>query len=211
MLAVDRQYESIVNVLLELNLSKPFDSNTVNMQNSNGYTALMLAVNRNYESIVNALLEGGADDNAQNSNGYTALMLAVDRQYESIVNAILSKHSNTVNTQNSNGYTALMLAVDGRSMTIVNMLLQFGADINIINRNGITAFEMAIRRAPEIAIAMLSKLPWRTALQILLRKRDESVINALLSSLTGDELTSALHLLNNTPQTSPPWIRRRRD
>ena len=69
----------------------------VNVQNFEGYTALMLASMYGYADVVELLLEQeGIDVNAQNSNGYTALMWASRFGHTDIVKLLL-EHINKVN------------------------------------------------------------------------------------------------------------------
>ena len=51
----------------------------INLQNSDGGTALMLAASNGHERVVELLLRHGAEINLQNSDGGTALMLAAGK------------------------------------------------------------------------------------------------------------------------------------
>lgn len=52
----------------------------VNLQDENGWTALMKASQRGYFEIAELLVKAGADVNFKNKWGITALMVAIHRQ-----------------------------------------------------------------------------------------------------------------------------------
>lgn len=88
----------------------------IDVQNKNGYTALMLASwdsnkSSNIETV-QLLIQSGANLDIQNKNGYTALMIA-------------SRFSNT-----------------SSNLETVKLLIQSGANLDIQNKNGSTAISI---------------------------------------------------------------------
>lgn len=59
-----------------------------NLQNEDGYTALLIAVSSGNKEIVQLLLENGADINIKNIDGKTAWSLAEERNYSKIVDLL---------------------------------------------------------------------------------------------------------------------------
>ena len=132
----------------------------VNMQDNDGFTALMMAsINCNEMSsmeCVRELLQAGADVNLQTENGWTALMMVSkycneDSSME-CVRELLQAGAD-VNLQTENGWTALMLACcscnDTSNMECVRELLQAGADVNVQNKDGHTALIYASNHCNE--------------------------------------------------------------
>ena len=70
----------------------------LNLQNDNGYTALINASLNGHTFMVELLLSSGADLNLQNINGYTALMTAENHGHPEIAR-ILKHHMNIIRIQ----------------------------------------------------------------------------------------------------------------
>ncbi|VDH89965.1 Hypothetical predicted protein [Mytilus galloprovincialis] len=120
----------------------------VNIQDSNGNTALHYAVSHCNFEVVSLLLDTGIVDlNKQNKAGYTSTMLATlaytqtDRQRE-VVQRLFSM-TDTNAKASKDGQTALMLAVSQGRTEMVNMLIDSGADINVQDDEGSTALMCA--------------------------------------------------------------------
>ncbi|XP_033738388.1 LOW QUALITY PROTEIN: KN motif and ankyrin repeat domain-containing protein 1-like [Pecten maximus] len=116
----------------------------VNMQDSNGNTAIHYAVSHCNFEIVNLLLDTGKVDlDKQNKAGYTPTMLATlaypqtERQQE-VVHRLFTMGN--INARASkDGQTALMLAVSQGRTEMVKLLLQNGANVNAQDNEGSTA------------------------------------------------------------------------
>jgi ankyrin repeat protein len=95
------------------------------------------------------LVENGASLENINQAGDSALIMAVKTSPEyrlSTIKYILGKSSTLINIGNQNGDTPLMTAVDPmvRDANAVSLLLNYGgADKNIRNRQGKTAYDIA--------------------------------------------------------------------
>ncbi len=125
-------------------ISKGID---INVQDLDGYTALMWAASHGYPSIVQTLIDADANVNVQDLNGNTALIGAVRCGDLSIVQKLIDAGAN-VNVQDNSGDTALMWAIDHSRLSIVQILLDAGANPYIKNQLGQTAFNL--KRDPRI-------------------------------------------------------------
>ena len=105
----------------------------INLQNSQGWTALKLAARRNLERCVEVLLDNGADPDIPDEEQFTSLHNAI--VLPAIVKLLLTKAKN-INCQNNNGETPLYLASERGLTESVLTLLEYGADPNIPNKEG---------------------------------------------------------------------------
>ena len=97
-------YETIK---LLLNYCPDINTNLLNAEDNNGFTALMLAARSGHPEIVKLLLERGANDD----KGKSAMLLATMRGHLDIVQLLLDHHAD-INLSDDNGYTTLSLAVE---------------------------------------------------------------------------------------------------
>ena len=124
--------------------------NFVNLQDHNGYTALMhamKAMNVNTEEVVALLISAGADVNLHDRFGGTPLMEAAGKSNENVVQVVeqlLNAGANPHQLTNT-GLTALMRAVQYNcNFGVVQALLRADADPNVTSDFGITALMSAI-------------------------------------------------------------------
>jgi uncharacterized protein len=101
--------------------------------------------------IVRLTIDANADTRLTNRFGGTALIPAAERGHVEIVRELLTRTDVDVNHVNNLGWTALLEAVilsDGgpRHQQIVQLLVDHGANIDIPDKNGITALEHAQAR-----------------------------------------------------------------
>lgn len=101
--------------------------------------------------FVKAALAAGADTTVTNRFGGTALIPAADRGHVEIVRELLANSDVDVDHVNNLGWTALLEAVilgDGGTshQEIVNLLIQYGADVNLADNDGVTPLQHAISR-----------------------------------------------------------------
>ena len=118
------------------------------LQNSNGWTALMMACQKKYGSNVYLTV--------QYKSPYKAFLQ--NTQVDKEIIALLINAEADLNLRSYNGSTALMFALsrDGEdSHTIVEMLLQAGADVNIRDSNYRTALTIACKYNPETVQILL--------------------------------------------------------
>ena len=107
----------------------------INIQNNDGWTALMAAASNGYGGIVAALLNLGADIEARSNDGNTAFAIAVKSEKIEIIK-ILHNHNANVNTQDNNGHTPIMIAamkaIQTKDNTIVENLLVLNPMPNLL-------------------------------------------------------------------------------
>ncbi|WP_410771413.1 ankyrin repeat domain-containing protein [Fontibacillus sp. BL9] len=101
--------------------------------------------------FVKAAIAAGADTTVTNRFGGTALIPAADRGHVEIVRELLANSDVDVDHVNDLGWTALLEAVllgDGGSkhQEIVNLLIEYGADVNLADNEGVTPLQHAISR-----------------------------------------------------------------
>jgi len=168
--------------LVKLLLDKGADVNTAD---KNGYTALTDAVRdggAEFATIAELLIDRGADVHA---NHDAAIFAAVRNAEPSVVRLLLKKGA-PVNATDSGRYdeTVLMAAAGGWSVEALQMVLDAGADLKAINKNG----ETALMKASTIdnRYSVETRLPM---IELLLKKgadvnaRDQGGRTALLHSV----------------------------
>lgn len=147
----------------------------VNQGDDQGRTALSLAAYRSYEDIVALLLENGAEIEARDQRGRPALMNAI-----AAVSAFLP------------GSPARVSGEKGE-LSIVRMLLERGAAVNVVDKEGWTPLALATERsAQEIVVALLSRganvnvqvprLGNETPLMMAIRNNDPAMMKAILTA-----------------------------
>ena len=121
----------------------PHMKGSLNMQDSNGWTALIYAVSANNLPLTQALVSAGAKSTLQAN----ALGIAVTNQTLSlpIVQALLKAPDakDSINLSNNNGETPLMIAAFRGNFPITQALIAAGADATIADKQGDTALSVA--------------------------------------------------------------------
>ncbi|XP_012945468.1 poly [ADP-ribose] polymerase tankyrase [Aplysia californica] len=124
-----------------------------NQRDQKGKTPLILAVETEKESIVKALLEAGADPNVAMAIGQaqvSVLLLAAQRNSLGIMKLLIdfkadvkSCHSETLQTP---VHSMVMNRVrEDETIAMIQTLLQAGADLNAVDREGDTPLHIAVR------------------------------------------------------------------
>lgn len=142
-------YDSNFNVV-ELLVNAEAD---VNVANNYGWSPLFFAADNSNSDIVIFLVDNGADINLVSSEGITPLLIAND--VESV--KVLAKTTN-INKVNLAGITPL-ISFSGREISTeaINILLENGADVNIVDKDGETALSYAIENSNfETALILLN-------------------------------------------------------
>ncbi len=114
-------------------------------------TAFLYAGANGMNDILVVLIDSGAMPDIYNYYGGTALIPAAEKGHLSSVKLLLEKSNIDVNHVNDLGWTALMEAVilsDGgaNQQQIVRLLLTYGADSEIIDKEGISVLTHARNR-----------------------------------------------------------------
>ena len=114
----------------------------VNLQDNNGWSALMVASKNGHSVVVNLLIDKGAEVNMQSNIGMSALMGASQNGHSVVVNLLIDKGAE-VNMQDNDGWSALMKASQNGHSDIVNLLIDKGAEVNMQGNNGVSALMTA--------------------------------------------------------------------
>ena len=125
-----------------------------NAATADGMTALMYAQQSfdGHPDAVRVLLEHGADPDAAEDSGMTALMMAATSDSRLEAARALLDGGAGVNRRDScaagrmtSGRTALMWAASMGCARTVVLLVERGADVNLVDGEGLTALDMALR------------------------------------------------------------------
>ena len=129
----------------------------VNSRDSLGTPMLNIAARADNLDMVVWLLERGADINAASEDrGYTAVMDAVWRGNKQIT-AYLTEKGADVNTVNKEGQTNIVLAVGADRIEICKMLVEHGADPDVPDSMGMSAYGYAQLFKKDEITAILQK------------------------------------------------------
>ncbi|MDX1916400.1 MAG: ankyrin repeat domain-containing protein [Rickettsiaceae bacterium] len=139
----------------------------VNAPDNEGNTPMHSAAGVGDATVFNALIEAGADVNAKNNDGNTPLNFLSCRNYGPLIgpdadaNAqkpvhlaavynTLIKWGADVNAADNKGNTPLHFAVRHVNPILFKALIEEArADVNAINRHGLTAISIALEQSPE--------------------------------------------------------------
>lgn len=116
----------------------------VNTRDSYGYTPLMTAIENNDIKSCKLLVEYGAEINCKDNDGETPLIKAVLTESKIIVEFLIQKGA-CINETDELGETALMKAARADLSEIGNLLLMVNAKYDLINYEGQTARDIAIK------------------------------------------------------------------
>lgn len=152
MVAANRSFVEVCQYLVEQGAD-------VNLKCESGMTALMLAMNPNSEkdslAIATSILDAGADVNANSGGGNTALMEAGHKGLTKVVELLLQRGAK-LDIQNKYGETALIVSsLEGAEPGVVKALLEAGANKDLADVDGFTAFDMAKKLGNEEVMNLL--------------------------------------------------------
>ncbi len=142
------------NEMCKLLINKGAD---VNAQNDVGQTALMRTATGDI-TLTKLLLQNGADRTLSTKEGMTPFKVACCRNKFEIAKLLFDPIADVnVKTKDAMEFTALMLSALSPSPKIVDMLLKNGADLNIKNKKGKTALDIAIDKNHKEVIDIINK------------------------------------------------------
>ncbi|XP_065581718.1 ankyrin repeat domain-containing protein 29-like [Artemia franciscana] len=118
----------------------------VNVRNNYGETPLYLATQEGHTETAECLLQSGADVNIKNEDGASPLHSSCSSGSFSFSQTCecLLKYGAYVNSKDEDGMTALHYASWSGNKECVATLLEHGSDIDITDRNDLTAFDVAV-------------------------------------------------------------------
>ncbi|TMS38593.1 hypothetical protein L596_005283 [Steinernema carpocapsae] len=129
----------------------------VKQENDAKWTALMYAAYLGHETVCDYVLEVlPTCINQRNSRGQTALMLSAFCGNMNTIRTLLKKSRDVdINVADQNGSTALHHAVLCSQLHAAELLLEYGADTNFANQQGMTPTLLACAAGHELILAAL--------------------------------------------------------
>ncbi|KAJ9591792.1 hypothetical protein L9F63_001609, partial [Diploptera punctata] len=130
--------------VVELLLQNGADVNT-----SGGWynrTPLMLSAEYGHHKVANLLIDHGTAINARDEGGYTALSIAARKGRVKIVQLLLEKDVNIELSDFEYNRTPLMWAAEWGRLIVVELLLHEGANKKARDKDGNTAFSIAVQK-----------------------------------------------------------------
>lgn len=110
---------------------------TANTTNKNGETPLILVANKTKDiQLIEFLISKGIDVNAQAKDGNTALINAAKNSNNEDILALIVSKTEDINPKNNEQVTALMYAVQHNTDEAVSLLINKGAEINCVDKQG---------------------------------------------------------------------------
>lgn len=127
----------------------------VNYRNGEGMPAIVKAIRSNQKELVKLFLSLGVNPGSKDGNGATLLYHAVDYNSVEIARLLLDNGALTDRSKSEQGSIPgkcsqapeplLLIAAGNRNLKMVELLLSRGADINLKDENGCTAFYHAVK------------------------------------------------------------------
>jgi ankyrin repeat protein len=114
----------------------------VNGKNKKGETPLIFAINNNSSvNIIKILLKYNANTNVVDFDGTTPVTMCIYDDKPEILELFLQHKETDINKRDKKTMqiTPLMLACSENKENIVKLLLEYGADVNLQDENGLTA------------------------------------------------------------------------
>ena len=149
MIACEKGNKYAINVLLSAGANP-------NIADANSETSLHYAAGNDCcTEVLHAIISHGADVNATDKSKTTALMLACERGDKDAISVLLNAGADP-NLVDADGYTCLHdLASAGCTKEVFVAVINHGADVNVTNKNNITALMRACLEGNKDAIIML--------------------------------------------------------
>lgn len=141
---------SVINGLLA------YEANP-NIQDNDGWTAAMHGVRANEPKVFRLLGKYNADFNVVNKYGLTALAMAVIDNRANAAVAMLDHNADPDFAMGEAKFNALMLAVTKGNQTMSQTLLQYKANPNAVNIDGVTPLMVAAKHNHENVLMLLLK------------------------------------------------------
>eukprot|EP00890_Picochlorum_soloecismus_P004378 jgi/Picsp_1/4941/NSC_02305-R1_ankyrin repeat len=131
--ALEMDYCGVMELLIQ---------NHADIDVQNGVVPLIAAVKRGSATMVRFLLRMGADSNARDEK-YSALMHAINHDFFDIAVELIENNADVNFQESKKGETPLMMAAEFEDPMLAEVLIDNGADLNIRNKDGHTALDLA--------------------------------------------------------------------
>jgi len=128
----------------------------VNMEDRNGYNALVRAAGEGHTDIVKLLIKKGRWKNKKESFG-RALAVAVGMKRNEIAKLLIKEGADLNQRTQGWGLTCLMVAANKGNTEIAKALINNGADVNASSANGLTALYIAENQGHTEIVNLLLK------------------------------------------------------
>ena len=115
------------------------------LEDNQGMSALHYAAQAGKDRVIQALLEHDVLPNNADKAGWTPLYYATNGGYEEIVRHLITKVSDLDARTGTAEWTALHRAASDGRLNIVKILVEHGARINQVSKDGLTPFHAAVR------------------------------------------------------------------
>ncbi|KKI91010.1 ankyrin [Bacillus sp. SA1-12] len=123
----------------------------VNIQDDMKNSPFLFAGAEGYIDILKLTIKAGADPTITNRYGGTALIPAAEHGYVDVIKELLTNTDVDINHVNHLGWTALLEAIilndgDERQQQTVQLLIDYGADVNLADKNNVTPLQHARKK-----------------------------------------------------------------
>jgi len=129
----------------------------VTATDAQGHTALHMAAYNGHTDIAGMLLAAGCDVDRQDAEGKTALMHASSGDFADTVQLLLDANAGIDIVDTGERYTALMTAAALGEKAVVEVLLKHGANKDLVDADGDTAKDFALRAGHTEIVALLDE------------------------------------------------------
>jgi ankyrin repeat protein len=156
--AIDSGNEEVVRLLLQMGV----DLEDHIQASRHDMPPLLYAAWKGKVTVVKLLLEAGADIKARDNEGWTVLHCAADSEDAGLMQFLLDRGAlellEITATSNTPGDTPLHIAALHNRLPIAKLLVEKGARVNPVNKEGKTPYQKACERSPVVAKYLLSQL-----------------------------------------------------
>lgn len=107
------------------------------------FTPLMCACWVGNKKIVNILLNNGAQPIGNDKSLVSAFHIVVTKNNFELLELLIEKFPQYINHQDKKGMSPLMYAAELKNPEMMKILIEYNADINLVNNFGKTAYDIA--------------------------------------------------------------------
>jgi ankyrin repeat protein len=102
-----------------------------------------------------ALLNAGTDSSLRHESGAMPVHLAAASNYLGALHALLERRPQDVDAKTNIGITPLMMAATEGHADAVKLLVKFGADLALVDQDGLTARDVAVKNGNDHLVPLL--------------------------------------------------------